>query len=160
MADMLTDGAIKVTYVPTIANIAAPTVAELGAGLDLECLITADGLNVTVDEETVSIPKLCDTTNSEAPGRATYSIDFTFVRKTVTGEDEAWATMVRKTPGFIVFRYGPLATQAYAAADPVQVFPGQSGERRPLQPEANSAVKFSSKWFVDDVPDLDAVVAA
>jgi hypothetical protein len=67
MPDMLTDGNIKVTFVPTIADPAAPTTTELTAGTDLECLITSDGLNLSVDEETISVPKLCDTVNSEAP---------------------------------------------------------------------------------------------
>jgi hypothetical protein len=32
-ADMLLDGNVKVSWVPTIANIAAPTAAELTAGV-------------------------------------------------------------------------------------------------------------------------------
>lgn len=159
MADMLTDGKIRVQYVPTIANTASPTATELNAGTDLSCLITADGLNISVDEEKVSIPKLCDTTNSEAPGRATYGVDLTFVRKTVVAEDKAWTTLLRGTAGYLVLRYGTASATAFAAADKVIIFPGTAGERKLEKPEANNAVKFSSKWFVSAPPAYDSAVS-
>lgn len=160
MADMLTDGNIKVSFVPTIADVEAPTATELNAGTDLSCLITADGLDVSVDEETISIPKLCDTTNAEAPGRATYGVDMTFVRKTVEAEDKAWTTMLRGTQGYLVFRYGTPAATTFASADKVVIFPGAAGERKLEKPEANNAVKFSTKWFVSQPPTYDAAVTA
>lgn len=160
MSDMLTDGNIKVAFVPTIADPSAPTVTELTAGTDLECLITADGLNLSVDEETISVPKLCDTVNSEAPGRATYSAELTLVRKDTDTEDVAWATLLRGTKGYLVLRYGKPATTDYATADKVIVFKGAWGERKLQQPEANNAVKFASKFFVDGTPNIDAPVAA
>lgn len=160
MADMLNDGNIKVTYVPTIANKSAPTVAELDAGTDLECVITADGFAPTVNEEVVSVPKLCETIVAEGPGRATHQIVLTMVRKDTSSEDIGWTTMVRSTEGYLVIRYGVPYDTAYAADQDVQVFPGKSGERRPQAPEANSATMFQSQWYVSAQPDLDAVVAA
>lgn len=159
MADMLNDGNIKVTFVPSVANAAAPTTAELAAGTALECLITADGLDIKVDEDTVSIPKLCETSNSEAPGRATYGFTLTLMRKTVTIEDVAWTTLLRGTSGFLVIRYGLAYTTAYAAAQKAQVFPGTAGERRPQKPEANGGTMFQSQWYVTSKPNLDAVIA-
>lgn len=159
MADMLNDGNIKCTFVPSVANIAAPTTAELAAGTALECLITADGLELKVDEATVSIPKLCETTVSEAPGRSTYGVTLTMVRKTVPAEDVAWTVLLRGTTGFLVFRYGTAFATAYASAQKVQVFPGKAGERRPQKPEANGATKFISQWFVSSQPNLDAAIA-
>lgn len=158
MADMLNDGRIKVTYVPTIADKSAPTVTELAAGTDFECLITS--LEPSIDEETVSVPKLCETITSQAPGRASYSWGMTFVRKEDESEDTAWTTLVRDTQGFLVLRFGVPFEQEYAAGDQVQVYPGRSGERRMQQPENNSATTFASTWFVDGQPELDGVVAA
>lgn len=159
MPDMLTDGNIKVTYVPTIANTAAPTTAELAAGTALECIITADGLDFSVDEETVSIPKLCETITAEAPGRVKYGVSLTMVRKTTVPEDVAWTTLIRGLTGYLVIRYNlPVAT-AYASAQKVQVFPGAFGERKQQKPEANSAVKFMSQFFVNAQPKPDAAVA-
>ncbi|RSN65416.1 hypothetical protein DMH01_03295 [Amycolatopsis sp. WAC 04182] len=159
MADMLNDGNIKVTYVAAIANMAAPTAAELNGGLDLECLITADGLEPSVDEEKVSIAKLCETMNAEAPGRATYGLGLTMVRKDVPAEDVAWTTLLRGTSGYLVFRYGIDADTAYAALQDVQVWPGKFGERRPQKPEANGATTFMSQFYVSATPDMDATVA-
>lgn len=160
MADMLVDGATKVTYVPAIANIAAPTVAELTAGTDLECLTTADGLSQTVNEDVVSIPKLCEILNAESPGRVNFQIVLTLVRQDADVDDVAWTTLIRKTAGFLVIRDGVDYQTAYAAGDKVQVFPGAAGERRPNAREANGAVTFNSQWYVNKQYDLDAVVAA
>lgn len=159
MADMLSDGNVKVSFVPTIASTSAPTATELNAGTSLECLITADGFALSVKEDTVSIPKLCDTTNSEAPGRATYSADVTYVRKTVTAEDKAWTTMLRGVSGYLVVRYGTAASTAFTAADKVHIYPGKAGERRQEKVVANGAVTFTGSWFVSAPPVFDAVVA-
>lgn len=158
MADMLNDGQIKVTYVPTIADISAPTVTELTAGTDLECLITA--LEPSVEEETVTTPKLCETVTAQDPGRTAYSFGLTFVRKDEETEDLAWESLPRLTSGYLVFRYGKDYQTAYASGDSVQVYPGKFGEQRQQQPENNSATQFASTWFVNRQPDLHAVVAA
>jgi hypothetical protein len=160
MADMLNDGNIRVTYVASIANKAAPTVAELDAGVDLECLVTSDGLNTPVNEDTVSNPKLCDTVNAEAPGRATHQPALTFYRQDTPSEDVAWTTMTRGTAGFLVVRYGVAHDTAYAAGDEVCVYPGKAGERQLQTPEANAATKFISRWYESESPVLDAEVAA
>lgn len=157
---MLTDGNIKVTFVPTIADPSAPTVAELTAGTDLECLITSDGLDLQVKEDTVSIPKLCDTVNSEAPGRATYTANLTMVRKTVALEDVAWTTCVRGTQGYLVLRYGTAVATDYTASDKVIVFKGAFGERQLQKPAANDAVKFISTFYVDGTPQIDVAITA
>lgn len=162
MSDMLADGAVKVTYVPTIAAKAAPTVAELtgGTAVDLECLITADGLDISVDEATVAVAKLCETFDAQSPGRATYGVTLTCVRKDTPSEDLAWSTLVRKTSGFLVMRYGIAATTDYAAAQDVIVFPVTFGERRMQKPEANGAIQFQSQAYVTSQPELDAAVVA
>lgn len=163
MAKMLADGNVKVTFVPTILNIAAPLAAtELSAGgsLTLECLITADGLSISVDEAVVSLPALCETFDAESPGRAKYAIDLTMFRHVATADDDAWVTLVRGLSGYLVIRYGVAVTTAYAAADKLLVFPCTFGERKPLPTEANGGVKFASHVYVTSQPELDAVAAA
>jgi len=163
MAKMLADGNVKVTFVVNIANIAAPDVsAELTAGssVALECLITADGFNISVDEAVVSLPALCETFDAESPGRAKYAIDLTCFRHIATVDDKAWTTLLRGLSGFLVVRYGVAVTTAYAAADKLLVFPVTFGERKPLPTEANGGVKFSSHAYVTSQPQLDAVAVA
>lgn len=159
MADMLNDGQIKVTFVPAIANTAAPTTAELAAGTALECLITADGLEIKTDEGVIEIPKLCETAMSQAPGRTTHGVTLTMVRQTVPGADLGWTVLLRGTVGFLVIRLGLTYTTAYATAQKVIVYPGKVGERRLQKPEMNGATKFMSQWYVSAQPNLDAAIA-
>lgn len=160
MTKMLADGNVKCTYVVSIANIQAPDVSsELTAGssVALECLITADGLNISVDESVVALPALCETFDAEAPGRAKYSIDLTCFRHLETVNDKAWTTLIRNVSGFLVVRYGIAYTTAYTTGDKLLVFPTTFGERKPLPTEANGGVKFSSHAYVTSQPALDAV---
>jgi hypothetical protein len=163
MAKMLADGNVKVTYVPTIVNIAAPDASselEAGSALDLECFITADGLSISVDEAVVSLPALCETFNAESPGRATYAIDLTFYRHLASVDDSAWNTIKRLVSGYLAIRYGTAATTAWTAADRALVFPVTFGERKPQPTEANGGVTFQNRAYVSSQPHLDAVVVA
>lgn len=163
MTKMLADGNVKVTYVVSIANLAAPDASSellAGSSLDLECLITADGLNISVDEAVVALPALCETFDAESPGRAKYAIDLTCFRHNETVQDKAWTTLVRGLSGFLAIRYGVAVTTPWTAADKALVFPVTFGQRKPLPTEANGGVKFSSHAYVTSQPNLDAVVVA
>ena len=159
MADMLSDGNNKVTFAPTIANIAAPTTAELNAGTDLECLITADGLDINTDEDTTSSPKLCETTTSEQPGRSKTTIQLTCVRKDVALEDIAWTLLQRGLTGYLVVRRGIPYDTAWTAGQTPEVYPVKFGVRRMLKPEMNGVEKFMSQGYNTASAELDAVVA-
>jgi hypothetical protein len=159
MADMLSDGQIKVSFVPTIASQTAPTVAELTAGTALECLITADGLDITTDEDVISVPKLCETTTSEAPGRSKTSIALTYVRKDVPGEDIAYTTLIPGLAGYLVVRRGIPVTTGYVAAQKVEVYPGKFGAQRAQKPEMNGVEKVLSNFYNSAAPTLKATVA-
>jgi hypothetical protein len=158
MAKMLADGNVKATFVVSIPDIGSPVAATLNAGVDLECLITADGLSVSVDEAVVALPALCETFDAESPGRAKYAIDLTMYRHVATVDDIGWTTMIRGLTGFLVLRYGVDVDTAYTAADKVLVFPGTAGERKPNPTTANGGVTFGSTWYVSTQPELDGVV--
>lgn len=159
MADMISDGQIRVSFVPTVANTAAPTTAELNAGTDLSCLIMGDGLDISGDEGVVSAPKLCETTVSEQPGRSKTTVKLTCVRKTVTIEDIAWTTLQRGLQGYLVVRRGLTYATAWTAAQKVEVYPGTFGKRMPQKPEQNGVEKFDSQFYNSAPENLDAVVA-
>lgn len=159
MADIIVDGTVKVGFVPTIANAAAPTVAELNAGDELQTIITADGL-VGFEPETAEVPTdaLSSTFDTKKPGRASFS--GTMLRfKKQTGTDTAYDTMTRGTSGYLVIRrYVPQAT-AWTIADPVSVYPITCGETKELAPEANTLARFEVPTMVSPEPTLRAVVA-
>lgn len=162
MTKMLADGNVKVTYVPSLADITAPDVStELtgGSAVDLQCVITADGWNVSTDEGVVALPALCDVTDSEAPGRVKYGVDLTFYRHVLAADDIAWQLIDRLLAGCLVVRYGHPHDTAWAADDDAQVLQGQFGALKPLPTEANGGVKFSCKFYVD-AAELKAVAVA
>lgn len=160
MADMLNDGNIKLSFVPSIADISAPTETELASAVDLECLVTADGFQPTVNEEVVSVAKLCETSNSEAPGRATHQVTLTLVRQDDEADDLGWTTLKRGVTGFLAVRYGVDHSKPWEAGDQAIVYPVKCGERRLQAPEANGATLFQVQMYVTAQPDLDAEVVA
>jgi len=129
MADLLADGNIKVTWAVTVANVSAPTVAELTAGtaVDLECLITLDGLDIKGDTASVDNTALCSTDDTEEPGRVSYNIELTAKRKDTTLEDKAWNTLVDRAQGYLVVRRSTAATTAWTASQPCEVYRSGAG---------------------------------
>lgn len=79
---VLAEGKTKFTLLTTApANEAAPTVAELTAGLDLSCaVLTSDFQFGPVESDTIDEPALCDTGNTGSFGRDNYQIGFTIWR--------------------------------------------------------------------------------
>lgn len=145
MADFSSDGMTRVAYVPAIANIAAPTTTELNAGILLQSLITADGLEgfeaTTSDVDNTALNSLFDTVTI---GRDKYSGTMLRMKKQLTG-DTAYTTLVRGTTGFIVIRRDVLETTAWTSGQSVEDYPIICGIRRRLKPEGNTL----TKWEVD-----------
>ncbi len=162
MAQMLADGAAKVTWVLAVTNIAAPTVAELTAvgNVDLECFITADGLNLSADEGTVDNAVLCDTTDYELPGRSKWNLELTMQRHLAVADDKPYQAIKRGSNAFVVIRYGLPYTTAYAAAQSVLTFTATAGLQRPLPIERETVIRFTQKIFTSGPSDADAAVAA
>src|SRR5689334_9981414 len=127
MADLLSDGNIRAWWVPSIANIAAPTVAELNAGVALECVITLDGLDIKGDTASVDNTALCSTDDTEEPGRVNYTIELTVKRKDTTLEDVGWNTLTDRALGNLVVRRNATVATAWTVGQPVEVYPARCG---------------------------------
>lgn len=157
------DGAVKVVFVPTIANTAAPTVAEVTAvsAVDLSLYLTSDGWTPGADETTVSDDRLGDTQNYERPGSSSRSLTVKYVENPTSATDnKASTTLTERTTGFFVVRRGIIHTTALAAGDKVQVWPVQMGVKDWQPPERNSVLRISQKAFVTGaVLDDIAIVA-
>lgn len=162
MGQILTDGNTKATFVPAIASITAPTVAELTAVgiVALENTLTDDGLKIDFDEGTISGPTLASTQDFENPGRSKANIELTGYRDSVTGNDRMWSVMVRGTVGYLVVRRGIVVATAYAASQKVEVYGVTCGERKKLAPERESQEKFAIKLYASSSYEIDATVAA
>ena len=160
MTDMLNDGNIKLSFVPEIADISSPTETELSAGIDLECLVTADGFQPTASEDVVNVQKLCETSNSEAPGRATHQVTLTMVRQEEPDDDIGWTELRRGVTGYLAVRFGVEHSTPWQADDLAVVYPVRCGTRRLQPPAANDETKFDVQFYVTAQPELDAVVVA
>src|SRR5687768_3186917 len=106
MPDITADGKTRVSWVPTISNIAAPTTAELNAGMLLHSTMTADGLAgfrpETADVDTSSLDS---TFNTNVNGRTSFS-GTTLRMKKQSGTDTIYDTLTRDTAGYVVVRNG------------------------------------------------------
>lgn len=159
MADFSSDGMTRVAYVPAIANIAAPTTTELNAGLLLQSIITADGLEgfeaTTSDVDNTALNSLFDTVTI---GRDKYSNTMLRFKKQLTG-DTAYNTLVRGLTGFIVIRRDVAETTAWTTSQLVEDYPIICGIRRRLKPEGNTLMKWEVDTKIYLQPSPFAVIA-
>jgi hypothetical protein len=145
------DGNVKVAWVPTIASTTAPKVSELtgASAIDLSCYLSADGFTPSLDEAVISDDRLCDTETFEQPGRATRSLQVTYIDNSNTTDDnDAYETLTPGATGYIVVRRGKPYDTTFATADKVDVWPVKCGKQSDLPPEANSVLKVTQKLFV------------
>ena len=157
MARYANDGMIKVYFVPTIANKAAPTTAELNAGTDISNFITKDGLTVPANQNNVPNASLAETFDSELPGSFGGSLQMVGIRDATT--DTFWNLVVYNTAGFIVVRRGIATATAWTAAQKVEVYPMTWHEPIPNQTASNEQGRFSAMAPVSSQPNLKATVA-
>jgi len=161
MADIIVDGMTRVAYVPTISNIAAPTVAELNAGTLLASTLIPAGLegfeNSTAEVDNTSLASTFDT---KLPGRQSFS-GTGLVLKKQDGTDTVFNLLsVPGTNGYIVIRDGVATATAWTIADKVEVYPIRTATHVMLgRGEANSVLRYRIPTSVTSAPNLKAVVA-
>ncbi|MEU8186005.1 hypothetical protein [Micromonospora carbonacea] len=159
MADIPGDGKLRVDWVPAIANINAPTLSELNAGIRISQWMTADGFvgfrPETADVSTSGIESTFDT---NVNGRRSFSGTMLRFRKQ-SGSDVVYTTMTPDATGFVVERRSLAAPTAYASGQPVKVFPVMCGETAWIDPEPNTSERFEVPLKMTDQPALRAVVA-
>lgn len=160
MADLISDGKTRVAWAATIANINAPTVAELTAAADYTQRITPDGLKIdpsTADVDTSSLASKFDT---KTAGRVGYDTELTFKRGDNPTDDAPYSTLKYGVSGFLVVRRGLAYETAWAASQKVEVYPVICGEPQNTSPAANEVMKFVAPIKVTDPPATAATVAA
>lgn len=160
MPDIPADGNIRVSWVTSIANKAAPTVAELNAGLLLTSILAADGLaGWQADTATIGNRKLDSTFNSSDVGSV--SIDDPILRFfKQSGTDTIYTTLVKNAAGFIVIRPSLPSSTAWAATQLlIGVYPAKCKQRRWLDREENTMERYEVPIAITAEPAFDAVVA-
>ena len=140
----------KLAWVPTIANINAPTVAELTAGIDITCLVTAADYQFGITgNEDIKDAALCDDIEAGVPGRATVEASMNSFRLKTTVDDKGWTTFTAKgLTGYLVERIGQIAEgerqeeSAWKAADEVQVLKSITNDPQVQSPSNAGFEKF------------------
>lgn len=160
MADLVSDGKIRVQWVPGatgIANIAAPTVAELNSGMRLDVQMTPDGLATPASTADVDTSALSSTFDTKRAGRRSFAN--TVKIKKQDAADTILNTLVYKANGFLVVRRNLDAGTAFAAGHNVEVYPSECGQPNPSYgPNTIQAVEIALLNHTE--PNTAAVVAA
>lgn len=163
MTDIISDGMIRVTWVPGlsgIASIAAPTVAEMNAGINMTAQITDDGLigwkAATAPVKNTSLESTADT---QRAGRD--AVTGLMLRiKGQTPTDTIKSTLTKGTFGHVVIRYSIATGTANAAGQKLEVFPVEVGRRAQVEKEDNTMERYEIPFFNHIAPNYDAVMAA
>jgi hypothetical protein len=159
MSDLINDGMTKVVWASTIANINAPTTAELNAGQDFTPRVTPDGLKVDPSTADVDTSSLASTFDTKTVGRIGVDVELMFKRGTTTPEDLPYATLKYGVAGYLVIRRGIAYATAWATSQKCEVYPITCGEPQNNAPAANEVMKFTSSMKVTSSPATAAVVA-
>lgn len=160
MPDIIVDGNVRVYSVPSISNIAAPTVAELNAGTRLDLYITPDGLmNFKPEQQWVDNSALSGKFNTQIPGRASLSNLGLRFKQQSQAADTIKNTMVTAYATNIVVRRAVDAGTAWTVGQAVAVFPVICGIVSDVDPDQNTLTRFEIPMGPSTDPNVRAVVA-
>jgi hypothetical protein len=139
------------------ANAAAPTMAELNAGVDITGFVPKDGFNPGVSNSRVTGGDLAGKFVDEGMGTWSSQLEITAYLDSVIGSDTAYNTLTDFATGAIVVT--PYAVKA--AGQRAYVWPDvELGVRKPMQTGENTRQKFSVDVAVRKQPNMAALVAA
>lgn len=151
MADLLSDGNIRVQWVPTISNINAPSVGELNAGTRMDTLMTADGLRTPYDAAEVDNSKLSSTYDTAQVGRRNVKPGVTYVRQLPRVLENI---LVYQALGNLVVRRETTAATAFTTGQKIEVYPVQCKAPSPSYgPNAMQRIDVDMTSTSDPAPD-------
>lgn len=137
-------------YVPAIANMAAPTAAEINAGVDLTGQI-AEISGFNYKNEKIDTPDLADNFVSSIPGEDVVDDSaLTFYLDNLSAA--LWTSQAPGTAGFMVINFF-----ARAAGSKTRVWPSLSAGRNDVMTLDADAAKFMVDYTISSRPELDAV---
>jgi len=124
------EGRVKAAFLPALADIQAPDVAEFAAAIDVTCYIAGDGFNPGGEQEERQDRRLCSRQVFGSPGSITYTInEITYVYdpqdpENDGGENEAYSELTPDRTGILAIRFGidyeiPWAAEQFADFYPV-----------------------------------------
>lgn len=157
MARLIPNERTWLGFVPTVEDIDAPTVAEIGDAVNLTPFLIS--LNASSRGNTVPTPSLDTLFETSIPGTVQASLDADFYRD--DENDLAWNTLPRATTGyFIISRFGGSGDDREPeAADEVEVWPVAVVSRTMANSGSGAVLTFTVSCSVPKEPNENAVVA-
>lgn len=160
----------KWVYVPAIANIEAPTLAELNAatGLDVSCYLFASSGKPTQNTNLVTRERrLCDGAQYQQVGTTTYEggdMLAAFDPQAVAASDgkKAYEKFPEGTSGFLVRRLGVAVGTDFSAGQFVDSFPVEFGPPMPTTAGDGESAEnaFMSRFAITGPPAFNKAIAA
>lgn len=148
---------MKVYWLPTVADISAPTVAEIAAGTDLTPWAPVDTAQTAATRNRVAQAMLGEGFISEAKGTTGDSLTLRLMRHpSAATDDDAWELFAPGPSGFVLLSY----SGAVAAATRVEVWPVDAFEPSMNPATENTKQSFTVEFATTSQPDKNAVVAA
>lgn len=151
---------VEIWWVPTIANIAAPTTAELNAGTDMTpFMIDAEFPNPGNTIDAADGSSLFDKVVPGTTGGQKAVLHFH--RDSVKASDTAFTTLAPGTVGNFAVASRPLATYGtFAVADDVDIYACTVISRDQTNLLArNATVQFTVEAAITDTPTIDFPLA-
>lgn len=158
MGQIRYEGKTRVFWATTVADISAPTVAEITAGTDLTPFMPKDGLSRSPSFQTVDLSTL--SSEFDAEGQATWGVpvQLKVLRDTVSNDAyDLFAT--HATSGFLIV-LPELGTGVVVAAVDAEVYPSQASIAIPNSTAGNERQMATVGISVTSEPNLSATVAA
>lgn len=161
MPDITGDGKERWDWVPSIANIAAPTTTELNAGIRISQWMIKSGGATGFGPDTAQVPTTSMESTFATAVNGMRSFSGTKLRiKKQSGTDTPFTTLLADATGFLVRRKSLAAATAYASGQtPLGVFPAQCGEFAWVDLDDNMPEMYDVPITITSQPNLRATVA-
>jgi len=117
---VITRGNLLLQLVPAVADLDAPTAAELSTGLEFTCAVTA--FNATSSTDSSTVDWLCSTEGEDVPGSTSHSMDDILIKGTGQNDQELIDALEVGNYIYVIRRDGLPKGTALAAGQKVWVW--------------------------------------
>ena len=130
-----------------IADIEAPTEAELSSVLDLSCDIQSGGVDTGISTATIDAGSICSAFISQSVGRTSVAPTLTFWRYRQP-DDTAWETFNKGDKGWLIIRAGVESSEALSDSQNVTLAWVEASEPTPSFPGGDTNTTFDLSFVL------------
>lgn len=147
-ASSQSDGRWRITFVPKTANALSVAALKGATAKPLTYSFTPDGFNRTINQATVSDPRLTLLQVLERPGKVTETLEVKYVES--SDPASADAILVAGLEGKLNVRRGLGNEEDYATGQKADVLTFVAGVKRPDAPTENGVDTVSQTLYITD----------